>query len=116
MEDFKNIQYLNSLYDSYKELLTAKQQECFELYFFEDYSLAEIADELNVSRNAIHNNLKKSISKLEEFEKKLKKWSRLKKQALIDENFERIQDLSECRNATHHKYKPDGDEINESFD
>ena len=72
MEDFKNIQYLNSLYDSYKELLTAKQQECFELYFFEDYSLAEIADELNVSRNAIHNNLKKSISKLEEFEKKLK--------------------------------------------
>ena len=48
-----------------------------------------------------------------EFEKKLNKWSRLKKQALIDENFERIQDLSECRNATHHKYKPDGDEINE---
>ena len=72
MEDFKNIEYLNGLYDSYKELLTAKQQECFELYFFEDYSLAEIADELNVSRNAIHNNLKKSISKLEEFEKKLK--------------------------------------------
>ena len=48
-----------------------------------------------------------------EFEKKLKKWSRLKKQALIDENFERIQDLSECRNATHHKYKPDGEEIKE---
>ena len=48
-----------------------------------------------------------------EFEKKLKKWSRLKKQALIDENFDRIQDLSECRNATHYKYKPEGDEISE---
>lgn len=72
MEEFENVEYLNTLYDLYKELLTAKQQECFELYFFEDYSLAEIADELNVSRNAIHNNLKKSINKLNELEKKLR--------------------------------------------
>lgn len=45
-----------------------------------------------------------------EFEKKLKKWSRVKKQALIDGNFDRLQDLSECRNATHYKYKPDVEE------
>ena len=44
-----------------------------------------------------------------EFEKKIKKWSRAKKQALIDGNFDKLQNLSECRNATHHKYKP-GDE------
>ena len=48
-----------------------------------------------------------------EFEKKLKKWSRVKKQALIDGDFEMMQDLSECRNATHHKYKPDGGDIEE---
>jgi putative endonuclease len=41
-----------------------------------------------------------------EFEKKLKKWSRLKKEALIQENYELLQAFSECRNATHHKYKP----------
>ncbi|OAZ05399.1 GIY-YIG nuclease family protein [Flavobacterium succinicans] len=41
-----------------------------------------------------------------EFEKKIKKWSRLKKQALIDGNFDRLQNLSECRNATHYKYDP----------
>ncbi len=41
-----------------------------------------------------------------EFEKKIKKWSRLKKQALIDGNFDRLQNLSECRNATHYKYNP----------
>jgi putative endonuclease len=46
-----------------------------------------------------------------EFEKKLKKWSRVKKQALIDGDFEMLQDLSECRNATHDKYKPDGCDI-----
>ena len=42
-----------------------------------------------------------------EFEKKIKKWSREKKQCLIDENYEKLQDLSECRNATHHNYNPD---------
>ena len=29
-----------------------------------------------------------------------------KKQALIDGNFDRLQNLSECRNATHYKYDP----------
>lgn len=42
-----------------------------------------------------------------EFEKKIKKWSRAKKQCLIDENFDKLQEFSECRNATHHKYNPD---------
>ncbi|MDI5898175.1 GIY-YIG nuclease family protein [Flavobacterium yafengii] len=44
-----------------------------------------------------------------EFEKKIKKWSREKKQCLINENFDKLQDLSECRNATHHKYRPDSE-------
>lgn len=48
-----------------------------------------------------------------EFEKKLKKWSRVKKQALIDGDFEMLEGLSECRNSTHHKYKPDGGDIEE---
>lgn len=44
-----------------------------------------------------------------EFEKKIKKWSRVKKQCLIDENFDKLQSLSECRNASHYKYNPDSD-------
>lgn len=48
-----------------------------------------------------------------EFEKKLKKWSRLKKQALIDGNFDKLQDLSECRNATHHKYNLNNEDVEE---
>lgn len=43
------------------------------------------------------------------FEKKIKRWSREKKQCLIDENFDKLQDLSECRNATHHKYNPNNE-------
>jgi len=41
------------------------------------------------------------------FEKKLKKWSRAKKEALIKGDFDLIQTLAECRNATHSKYKPE---------
>ncbi len=41
------------------------------------------------------------------FEKRLKKWSRAKKEALIRGDFDMIQILAECRNATHSKYKPD---------
>lgn len=38
------------------------------------------------------------------FEKKIKGWNRSKKEALINGEFDRLQYLSECRNATHHKY------------
>ena len=46
-----------------------------------------------------------------DFEKKIKKWSREKKQALIENNFDKLQSLSECRNATHYKYNAKNDEI-----
>ena len=38
------------------------------------------------------------------FEKKIKKWTRAKKEALIDGDFDMLQILAECRNATHYKY------------
>lgn len=40
------------------------------------------------------------------FEKKFKKWSKAKKEALINNDFDAIQALAECRNASHSKYKP----------
>ncbi len=39
------------------------------------------------------------------FEKKIKGWSRAKKKALIENDLEQLQLLSECRNATHYKYR-----------
>ncbi|SHJ06986.1 GIY-YIG nuclease family protein [Algibacter luteus] len=41
------------------------------------------------------------------FEKKIKKWSGKKKLALANENFDLLEILAECRNATHSKYKPE---------
>ncbi len=63
---------LNSLYDIYGELLTTKQKEYFEYYYLKDYSLSEISELLNVSRNAVHMQLKNVISHLENYEVKLR--------------------------------------------
>ena len=69
MEDFI---YLNNLYDIYKELLTEKQKIYFTDYYQDNLTLSEIAENNNVSRNAIHKQLKETIKNLENYEEKLK--------------------------------------------
>jgi len=43
------------------------------------------------------------------FEKKIKNWSGKKKLALANEDFDMIQILAECRNASHSKYNPENE-------
>lgn len=62
---------VSELYNIYGSLLTDKQQELFELYYFEDYSIIEIAQIHSVTKNAIYNSLKKSIGQLEKYEEQL---------------------------------------------
>ena len=64
--------YLISLYDIYGELLTKKQQEYFEDYYFNNLTLSEISEIYNVTRTAVHNQLKESEEKLEYYESILK--------------------------------------------
>lgn len=71
MNDLEKKDLYNILYGYYQLLLTEKQREIFELYYANDYSLSEIAEELKVSRNAIWDTLKNVIEKLEEYESKL---------------------------------------------
>jgi len=40
-----------------------------------------------------------------EWEKRIKGWSRKKKECLINDNFEKLKELSECKNETHYKNK-----------
>ena len=65
-------EYHIALFDTYKELLTEKQQEYFTLYYFDDLTLSEIAENKDVSRNAVFDQIKKVINILEEYEEKLK--------------------------------------------
>lgn len=75
----EEIIYYSGLYDLYGLLLTDKQREYFENYYFHNLSLSEMADDYHVSRNAIHKQLKIVISKLENYEEKLKLNERLKR-------------------------------------
>lgn len=63
--------YYNMLYDYYKELLTDKQREYYESYNFQDYSLSEISENEGVSRNAVHNQVKIVLERLDFYEEKL---------------------------------------------
>ena len=62
---------INMLYDFYSQLLTEKQQQYMELYYREDYSLGEIANLTNVSRQAVYDNIKRTEQLLESYEDKL---------------------------------------------
>ena len=75
----ENREHLIVLYDYYQELLTNNQQEIFELYYFDNLSLSEIADNLSKSRNAIHKRLKNITTKLLEYENKLKLYDKYQK-------------------------------------
>lgn len=57
--------------DFYGKLLTDKQLEVMELYYNQDLSLTEIAENLNVTRQAVHDAIKKSEKSLKEYENKL---------------------------------------------
>ena len=69
--------FLNELYDLFGGLLTEKQQSCFQLYYQEDLSLAEIAEEEGISRNAVYDHLKRAEALLLGTEEKLGLYKRL---------------------------------------
>ena len=62
---------MNYLYDFYQSLLTPKQRSYMALYYLDDFSLGEIAEEYNVSRQAVYDNIKRTEAMLEEYEEKL---------------------------------------------
>ena len=81
--------YLIDLYDIYGELLTDKQRNYFEDYYFDNLSLQEISENYNISRNAVHNSLKDVKEKLELYETKLNIYNKEKK---LKEFVTKIQD------------------------
>ncbi len=58
------------LYDYYGDLLTDRQKECFELRHYQDLSLGEIAAELGISRQGVHDNLSRAEAQLRQMESK----------------------------------------------
>ncbi len=59
------------LFDIYGGLLTVRQQRLMRLYYHDDLSLGEIAQRLQVTRQAIFDSLQRSIGELTRFERHL---------------------------------------------
>lgn len=92
--------YLIDLYDIYGELLDDKKKEYFESYYFDNLSLGEISENLGISRNAVHKQLKVVEEYLRFYEEKLKLYSKRKELesiiSKIDDNSlkEKLENLS----------------------
>lgn len=67
----KKVEQIAMLFDFYGRLLTDKQQEMLALYYEQDLSLGEIAEEYNISRQAVRDTVKRAEKILEEYEEKL---------------------------------------------
>lgn len=59
------------LYDFYGELLTDHQKQIYEALVYENLSAAEIAGEQGISRQAVHDLIKRTDKILEDYEEKL---------------------------------------------
>lgn len=67
----KEREYLLTLYEIYKNILSDKEKSYFEYYYFEDYSMQEIADNNNVSKSYVGKYIKSIENKLIHFENEL---------------------------------------------
>ena len=92
---FSKVVYLNKLFDQYSSLLTERQQEVFIDYYQEDLSYQEIADSLGISRAGVFDTLKRTVSFLENTEKKVgfvEKYDTLIKE-LLALNIKEVNDI-----------------------
>lgn len=73
--------YLSMLYDFYGDLLSEQKKKVFEDYVLNDLSLSEIAEQLNISRQGVHDIVKRCTQELKDYEEKLsllKKFTNIK--------------------------------------
>ena len=89
---------VNLLYDFYGNFLTGRQRECFELYYQHDLSLAEIADNNGISRQGVHDLIKRAVRTLEKTEKRLGLAARF---ALQEKDLRKLQELLAAEEVPH---------------
>ena len=94
----KNIR-ISILCDIYGSLLTDKQKDVLDLYYNDNLSLSEIAEEINITRQAVRDSIVKAEKKLYSFEENLGLMEKMKKQKEI------IADLNEIQTEVNSSIK-----------
>lgn len=87
----EKLEYKGMLYDFYGELLTQHQKGIYEDAVFNDLSLGEIADAQGISRQGVHDLIKRCDKILNKYETKL---HLVEKFARIKHNIEQINELT----------------------
>ena len=90
-----NITEISILYDFYGVLLPPKQREIFRLYYEDNLSLGEIAAEYGLTRQGIHETVKRGEKKLRNFEAKLRLIHKFEKEEEIIASNRRLIELME---------------------
>lgn len=90
MNPLEKQQHYIILYDFYGDLLTEKQQIYFKDYYFDDLSLAEIAQNHEVSRNAVYDSISKVYLLLDNYEKKLGLLDKFQKRERLFEEYKKF--------------------------
>lgn len=70
--ELKKMLEVSELLSIYGVLLTKRQQEVMQLYYDEDFSLGEIGEALEISRQAIYDTVKKAEKLLYDYEQALR--------------------------------------------
>ena len=91
--DYKDNILVGELFDIYSNLLTKKQKEVFVDYYFNNLSLSEIAENNNISRQAVDFTLKNVIKALNVYEDSL--GVRKKNNAVIESLISLKSDLND---------------------
>lgn len=81
VDGLENLEYKGMLYDFYGELLTQHQKKIYEDAILNDLSLSEIADEQGISRQGVHDLVRRCDKILAGYENKLhlvEKFSRIR--------------------------------------
>lgn len=89
----KNLKYGDML-DIYKALLTDKQAEAMEYYYNDDYSLGEISELMDISRQGVRDFIKRGEAVVDEIDAKLKLEEKLKHAAQIREAAQLIKKIN----------------------
>lgn len=81
---------LSMLYDFYGALLKENQRRMYETYILEDYSITEIAEEMGITRQGVHDAVKRATKQLGEYEERLGLVQRFERQR------GQVRQLQEC--------------------
>ena len=90
------------LLDFYGELLADRRRELMSLYYNEDYSLAEIAAEVDISRQGVRDAIKRGEEELRNFEEKLGLAARFAELEALSERIVSLLDSPESGTFSPH--------------